>query len=546
MARGSGSAFRDKRTGKFYAVVSVGRGERIAKPCLLSTDLDDARQRASIAAELVNALREAHRDTSAIVETTVEECARVPLDKFDDVRAMVRAILGGALPVDSTPTRGNATPRSAGPTFGDVAKLWTSGDLRRQYPDVVEEVSAAYSADVASKLNRYVLPILRDVPIAAFTLDHALRVMSRVPATLSKSSRSQIAQHLRRVVSFAVYPLRYITANPIPPQFMPRQGRGRERNMLFTDEDRTLLHELRNPIELRILFGFMAREGMRREEACALEWRSVDLVRGWVYLDKNKTERPRDWPLDPGVAEALRRWRALNPKARYVFGGSEPVPMDALAATLRDCLKRAGVHRPQLHDVTDERMRAGTHDLRGTFVTLAIAQGKGEGWIRRRTGHTTSSMIERYRRNADNLAEGEAVALDPLWLAIPELHVHVPADDRADTSASRTVSSGGAASSIAAVYVDKSSDADPGFPGVGVPAFLSVEDMGIEPTASRVRFSTSAPHGPDSPSNRPARTGRVRAGRKGAATSPPAIATLLAGLGEDEIVALRAALMESN
>lgn len=89
MARGSGFAFRDKRTGKFYAVVSVGRGERIAKPCLLSPDLDDARQRASIAAGLVNALREAHRDTPAIVETTVEECARVPLDKMDDVRAMV-------------------------------------------------------------------------------------------------------------------------------------------------------------------------------------------------------------------------------------------------------------------------------------------------------------------------------------------------------------------------------------------------------------------------------------------------------------------------
>lgn len=32
--------------------------------------------------------------------------------------------------------------------------------------------------------------------------------------------------------------------------------------MLFVDEDRALLHAYGNPIELRLLFRFMAREGM--------------------------------------------------------------------------------------------------------------------------------------------------------------------------------------------------------------------------------------------------------------------------------------------
>jgi integrase len=261
-------------------------------------------------------------------------------------------------------------------------------DERRRFPDAVDETTVEYAANVASKLDRYILPVVGDVALTAFTIADAQRVMERLPPALSKSTRKQTALFLRRVLSFAVYPLQLVATNPIPAEFMPKAGRGRERNMLFVDEDRTMLGCVDSPIALRLLFGFQSREGMRREEACALEWRSVDLDRGWVYLDRNKTDAPRDWPLDPGVAEALARWRAINPRSRYVFGGDAPVSANKLAKVLRKCLPDAGVDRPQLHEPTKERMRAGTHDLRATFVTLALAQGKGEGWIRRRTGQS--------------------------------------------------------------------------------------------------------------------------------------------------------------
>ena len=71
-------------------------------------------------------------------------------------------------------------------TYGDVAKLWTEGDLRRRFPDLV-------------------LPIVRDVPFGSFTLAHARQVMERLPGTLSKSTRKHVAMFLRRVLSFAVY-----------------------------------------------------------------------------------------------------------------------------------------------------------------------------------------------------------------------------------------------------------------------------------------------------------------------------------------------------
>jgi hypothetical protein len=64
-------------------------------------------------------------------------------------------------------------------------------------------------------------------------------------------------------------------------------------------------------------------------------------------------------------------------------------------------------------------MRA--HDLRGTFVTLALANGRSEAWVADRTGHTTSAMINRYRRTARSATELGLGLLAPLDEAIPEL-----------------------------------------------------------------------------------------------------------------------------
>ena len=95
--------------------------------------------------------------------------------------------------------------------------------------------------------------------------------------------------------------------------------------------------------------------------------------------------------------------------------------VDKLAAELRADLKVAGVTRPKLFEQSEHRMKLRAHDLRGTFVTLSLANGKTETWVQQRTGHTSSIMINRYRRaarKAEELALGDWTPLDT---AIPEL-----------------------------------------------------------------------------------------------------------------------------
>ena len=41
-------------------------------------------------------------------------------------------------------------------------------------------------------------------------------------------------------------------------------------------------------------------------ELAALRFRDLDLDRGYIALDENKTDDPRGWALDPHVASALR------------------------------------------------------------------------------------------------------------------------------------------------------------------------------------------------------------------------------------------------
>ncbi|MFW5739319.1 MAG: DNA integration/recombination/inversion protein, partial [Myxococcota bacterium] len=66
-------------------------------------------------------------------------------------------------------------------------------------------------------------------------------------------------------------------------------------------------------------------------------------------------------------------------------------------------------------------MRLRAHDLRATFVTLALACGQTEDWVRTRTGHGSSQMIARYRREAQTPAELKLGWLEPLHQALPEL-----------------------------------------------------------------------------------------------------------------------------
>ena len=324
--------------------------------------------------------------------------------------------------------RGGHASRSArGPTFSEVAKQWTEGDLARDWPDHVKAKDSGPDERRLKRLNATDIDgrAFGDIPISRLKLDHVEAVMRALPATARRpATRRHYAQCIARVLALAVYPLRLIKSSPLPKGFLPKVGKPPAFSYLYPVEDAALLASDAVPVQERLLFGFLAREGMRLSEALGLTWRDIDLERGTVSLDANKTDDARTWALDAGVVRALQvvSNRCVPDDNALVFPAPDGAIFETsrLADLLRGRLWQAEVRRSELHNKGENRGRFRVHDLRGTFVTLPLANGKSETWVADRTGHTSSIMINRYRRAARMASELNLGALAPFDSAIPD------------------------------------------------------------------------------------------------------------------------------
>ncbi len=401
------------RDGKWRARVTLSgkRPELILSTCRPS-DETKAVERTELLADLAARLTAARRTDVAL--PLLERAASRDGKQLNDVlEAAVRLCSGDAAPVTTLIT------------FAEFGEQWTSGKLAKRYPDHVKSTRRGHDH---ARLSTYVYPVVGQVPLREFGIEHADAVMSALPDTLSRATRRHVAQVMSRVLTLAAFPGRIIDASPLPKGYLPQLGPRKAMSFLYPDEDARLMRATSIDLAHRLLYGFLAREGMRRSEADLL-WRDLDLDRGAVRLDRNKTDDARAWALDPGVVRALTAYRTLRgtPTAdERVFvdmDGAGLVEDDdgQIVERFRGHLRAAGVERPELFERSDARQPIRIHDLRATFVTLSLANGKSETWVADRTGHRSSVMLNAYRRVARQVAELNLGALLPLDEAIPEL-----------------------------------------------------------------------------------------------------------------------------
>jgi integrase len=363
-----------------------------------------AKERTSLLAALALRLRQAGRDDDApvLLKMIAGRDGRALQDVIDAIDALCQGL------VEPLPD-----PGSSAPTFQELGEEWTSGKLHARWPDHVKDKRSIDSDQF--RLAKHVYPIVGTVRVDAFTLDDAERVM-RSP-TIKPGSRRQVAQLIRRVLGLAVWPCRHMAASPIPKGWLPKARKPKAKTHLWPAEEATVMGCTDIPIAHRMLVGFLAREGMRKSEALGLTWSNLDLDRGVVHLDENKTDDPRAWALAADVAVALRAWARLTPSK-----SDDPVfPADLRAIDLRAHLRAAGLGRSQLYETSDTRDDFDVHALRGTFVTLALAAGRTETWVTDRTGHQSSQMVHRYKRAARTAGELELGWLRPLHEVVPEV-----------------------------------------------------------------------------------------------------------------------------
>lgn len=293
---------------------------------------------------------------------------------------------------------------------------YTSGDLHRKFPDHVKDKE--YKRD-AGRLRMYVYPLCGDVPVRAFAISHGNAVMRALPSRLSKTSRRHIAQALMRIIHLAVFPGQLLVASPLPRGWLPKlDSKDRKHySCLYPREEERFLRCESVPFTLRLFFGVLSREGMRLSELWDSMWWQWNLVEGTFTTAKTKTGDARMWALRPDVTAAMAAWKRRHPQSTRPFADLDELIGDRTktAGSYRAHLRAAGIDRPELFESTEHTGKLRAHDARAMFVTVSLAEGRTETWIRDRTAHKSTSMIDRYRRQARQFEElklGSFVPLD--------------------------------------------------------------------------------------------------------------------------------------
>jgi integrase len=406
------------RRGKHYIRVTDRTGHRTGERAPWASSRQEAIERGKLVQTWVNALRAAGQDD--FVGKVIEQGALASTpERLAAVAHNVEVLTAGRF------DRIEPAKKKGGPvTFRTFAERWTSGELARLYPDNVKEKSSA--EDDVERLEKHVYPHVQDVPMASFTRAHADGVMAKVPRTLKRGTRRHVAQLINRVLHLAVF-TDEIKSHPLPRGWLPRASPSDEtaKEALLPSEEAKLLGGRSKdgktvvPLEYRVLYAFFDREGMRKGEAERLTWGDVDIERGIMSLDENKTNRPRSWVLCPDVVKMLAAWKEISGgKLGRVFPGI--TDWGPLAETYRGHCAAVGIDRARLFQKKHNKLRLRAHDMRAFFTTAAMFADRDMLWITDRTGHTSITMLRRYQRDMRSWRElGEAPA--DASVAIPEI-----------------------------------------------------------------------------------------------------------------------------
>lgn len=351
------------------------------------------------------------------------------------------------------PVGRNRPKRAKAITFEEFGEQWTSGALAKRYGTGYFSNKKSANHDASRLKTLYAIVVrktgatLGSLPLVSITADDCYEAMSRLPPRVkTESARKQYAQVIFYLLQKAANPCRIIERSPLEKGFVPKPSTPPKYPFLYPAEDLVLCGSALLELGYRLLYGFAAREGGRKT-FLQLCWRNLDLENGFLIGGISKNGEVLDWEMFPGTRDALVAYRKGlgDPRAdALVF---PPMSETHQAELFRKHLKLVGLTRHELFEESPGREPIRFHDLRASFITVALANNRTEAWIQRRTGHTTSQMINRYRRDAERIERlGDWARLD---VALGLSKLPEPAPDPASEPPQSASPEGGVAYRVA-------------------------------------------------------------------------------------------------
>jgi len=171
-----------------------------------------------------------------------------------------------------------------------------------------------------------------------------------------------------------------IVDNPVKKRIARKKVFKEEpRSVIFTDDElRAILAAASEPWKSFLNVGI--NTGCRVSEIQGLRWDELDLKNKCIMLPKERTKggKPREVELNKTMVDFFSKLKLQRQGGEFIF----PSPVTgrpyskSFSNTWKRLLKRAGIKKP-VH----------FHDLRRTFITMAIGRGAGVKDVQEQVGH---------------------------------------------------------------------------------------------------------------------------------------------------------------
>lgn len=278
--------------------------------------------------------------------------------------------------------------------------------------------------DDRTRLDQQILPVIGDLRVGEVETKHILGLLevwrTKVSARGTPFGKNTIRNFYGIVVTFFLdaeqqgLTLRNPCAGVRKSQRPQKAPRHEVQGIAFTPEQVSrLISDERTPADRRVLYALAFLTGTRFGETAGLRWRDYDPKReplGHLRVERQYEDQPlkgkrgqggppRDVPVHPTLAVILAEWKLGGFPALL---GRVAQPDDFIVPSREG---RCRSLRHSARKLAEDCARIGiewkesTHVARRTFITLSMAGGASEAWLRRITHNASGDVLAGYQVN---------------------------------------------------------------------------------------------------------------------------------------------------
>jgi integrase len=293
---------------------------------------------------------------------------------------------------------------------GEVAFIRLDDYLEDWLAVVRPSIAPSTHLSYRNHVEKHISPTLGAFTVGSLRPADVQRLVARLDEKgLSASTVAHVVTTLRMALSEAVRDGE-LAANPATGARLPRRRYDPVEAMTL-ERARAIRRAVRKHW-LEPVVTLLLGTGMRVGEACALDWRDVDLGAATVFVRRGKTRSAtRTIHLVPWVVTALERQRATTKR----YGPREPVFLGTRINRRTRAIERLSTQSvthafPRLlEDMGQERMRV--HDLRHGTATLLLAEGTPMRVISEILGHANPALTARLYAHVGDESKRSAMAV---------------------------------------------------------------------------------------------------------------------------------------